>query len=489
MRKKTAFKGLITAVMMLVAVCACSFTSFANGTGKIAVDSAKIREAADQSSTVVGSATKGNTVTIIEETKDASGTSWYKVMVDASKSGYVRADLITVTDAAGIGQDTGEAADTAETTENEDGTQVLTGESPAETQMDAQYATIQVEAAKMRSGPSTSDNVVESITKGTEIVVTGQSNGSDGKVWYYATISASGKAGFVRSDLVTLGDMVPLPEPEVEEEEPVEDTTQEEPEQTISNDYEAVYTTDDAGTYTWYLYDNVEGTRQKIEDVLTAAHAQNEKANANAKKVVTQRIVIIVLAVLLAIAIVTIAVLIFRLNDVEYEDEYEDDEYEEEPRALRRRQPEEEMPKKRRVTEEEMSVRRRQVMDEQAPRPRRQEENRQPVSGKTQVSGTRSEQMRPQQAARPQQTGTRPQQAGARPQQAGMRAQQTGVRPQQAGARAMQDARNTGRRPQEVGYEEGNKAPVKEAPKRRAKNFLDDDEFQFDYLNMNDKND
>lgn len=483
MRKKIALMGLMTAAIMLVASLANGTVSLANGTGKVAVDSAKIRESADQGSSVVGSATKGNTVTIIEECKDNSGTVWYKVMVDANKTGYVRSDLITVTDAAGIGQTDDGAENAADGVDTSADMAVVTGDSPAETQMDAQYANVKVEAAKMRTAPSTSDSVVEALSQGTEMIVTGQSNGSDGKVWYYATLAESGKSGFIRSDLVTLGDMVPQPEVQ-EEEAPVEEVTSVEPEQTISNDYEAVYTTDDTGAYTWYLYDNVEGTRQKLEDVLTAAHAQNTKANANAKKVVKQRIVIIVLAVLLAIAIVAIVVLLFRLRDVEYEDVYEDEE-EEDPRPARRKQVmEEEMPARRRqVVEEEMPVRRRQVVEETpVQRPRRTEENYQPVSREVQASGARAEQVRTQQSQ------NRPQQAGARAQQAGARAQQAGTRSQQPGSRVMQEDRVPRRRPQEVSYEDEMTAPVKEAPKRRAKNFLDNDEFEYEYLDMNDNN-
>ena len=46
---------------------------------------------------------------------------------------------------------------------------------------------------------------------------------------------------------------------------------------------------------------------------------------------------------------------------------------------------------------------------------------------------------------------------------------------------------DSGRMPsREVSYEEDDAAPVKTQPKRKAKNFMVDDDFEFEFLNMKD---
>ena len=120
---------------------------------------------------------------------------------------------------------------------------------PAAVLMDAQYATIKVPNAKIRSGASTSKGVVEGLPENTQVIISGQTAGSD-KPWYYVTFTGSDgteKTGYVRSDLVTLGDMLPPPEPvEQPAEQPAEEP-QPEPEPVQNADYELVYKADDAG--------------------------------------------------------------------------------------------------------------------------------------------------------------------------------------------------------------------------------------------------
>lgn len=425
LKKKGFLTGCAAAVCVMAVTWCHPIVSLANFTGTVTTDSAKIRESADVTSNAIGSAAKGKEITIKDKVTDASGTVWYHVYVDADTLGYIRSDLVSADDG-----DIPSATQTSENTNTQDNT-ADTGASDsaaaqAETAMDAQYATVSVQAAKIRTAPSTSDGVVETLAEGKQLVVSGKSNGSDGKEWYYVTFSAadgSEKTGFVRYDLVSLGDMVP-----VEEETPEEPVEAPEPVENVNNDFELKYE-QDGDAYAWYLYDNRDsqvGSKQKLEPLLEAAEqAMADTTPADTDRVVKQRIIIVclvILAVVLAIAVIIMAV---KLRDAYYED-YEDEDEEEDDE-----EPEEEAvrPAKRRERYEAA-----QEQEEELPKSSRRKADREetPVRKKTDRKAVM----------------------------------------------------------QEVTYEEEPdvKVPVKTAPKRKAKNFLiDDDDFEFEFLNMDDK--
>lgn len=417
MRTKGLIRKAAAVFAMAVLSLSCPIVSLADSTGTVTVESAKIRANTDTSSEVVGSAVRGAKLTVREEVTDASGTLWYKVDVDANTTGYVRADLVEKEGGSDSGSEQSASA-SASGTETDGGSQSASGASAQpETPMEAQYATVSVEAAKIRSAPSTNDSVVERLEKGAQMIVNGKSNGSsDGKEWYYVTLTGADgtqKTGFVRNDLVTLGDMVPVPE---EQPAPEEQPTPE-PQETVSQDYEVVFKDGE-----WYLLDNLQGYEQKLQPLLDAGQQQSDTADADAKSLVRQRIVIVALAVLAVILIVVVVIMAVKLRDAYYED-YEDDEEDEDDEDDEGDEEDE---------EDETPVRRRRRVEEGP-------------------------------AAR----------AGERP------------------VRAARDGEQTARRG--VRETEGRREPSgesrpKPAPKRKPKNFLvDDDEFEFEFLNMDDK--
>ncbi|MDE6845619.1 MAG: SH3 domain-containing protein [Lachnospiraceae bacterium] len=439
-RKRRFLLGLTTAASIMTALWCGSFVSLADATGTVKVASAKIREKTDTSSEVVGSTSQDKTVTIKSQVTDAAGVTWYEVVIDSGKTGYIRADLVNKNDDGEIPQstldntaaqaDSGQS-DAAAADQGADDAVLSTGQGatgatvPAENAMDAQYATVSVNA-KVRSAPSTNDTIVENLAAGAQVIVSGQSSGSsDGKMWYYVTFTGADggeKSGFIRSDLLTLGDMLPVPE-EVPQEEPVVPV---EPEVVpVNNDYELVYS--DA---VWYLIDHTAGgeyaDQYELSQLLAAAQNQSSETSEDAKTLVRQRIAIVALIALAVVLIIAVIIMAVKLRDAYYED-YEDDEEEEEeeeeeeiPSRRRRRaeeEQEEETPRRRRRVEEEQ--------EEEAPRRRRRAEE--------------EEETQPKRRRRMEEEET--------------------VKP----------AANT-------------------AAKRRAKNFLlDDDEFEFEFLNMDDK--
>lgn len=407
--------------------------SLAEATGTVLPNSVNIRKQPDQESEVIGSSTVGKEISIRGKV-DASGITWYQVYVDANTMGYVRADMIekkgdgdipTVSVAAESqtaqapedGEaDAQESSDAGSAGGSEGGAQV-----EAQETMDLQYASTKVQA-KVRPDPSTSNNPVDSLAPDTQVVVSGKSEGSDSKTWYFVTFTGangSERTGFIRSDLLELGEMLPVEEEP--EEEPVEEP--EEPAAAPRNDYELKIETDSEGVEQWYIYDNITGQKQKLVPLLESSYSQSLDDKDDTDSIVKQRIVIVVLAVLLAVLVIVTVIMAFKLRDAYYEDYEDEDEEDEEPSNER-------TPVKRTAERERESGRRTSLEEERRSR-RREEEN---------------------------------------------------------GAGAERQERR--RREREVTYrdEPDTEEAVRPARARKAKNFLlDDDEFEFEFLNMDDK--
>ncbi|MCR4762986.1 MAG: SH3 domain-containing protein [Lachnospiraceae bacterium] len=204
------------------------------------------------------------------------------------------------------------------------------------TDMSPQNATIKGDGVRARTGAGTSHDIAaDNLASGTAVTVTGQASDPEGKVWYQVTLS-DGKTAFVRNDFLELGDVIEQEPVQETEPEPVEPAEPEpaEPAETptpiVSSQYVAVYEEDDQGTYYWYLHDNDEGYRVKIDDLLAAARSVDD-VDAIEKQNKTLKTVLVVLAILLVVLLVIMVILIFRLRDYMYYEEDEEEE-EEEPR-------------------------------------------------------------------------------------------------------------------------------------------------------------
>ena len=186
-------------------------------------------------------------------------------------------------------------------------------------------------SARVRSEASTSSSVVGSLSSGDIMDVTGETTGSDGKVWYQITGEKDGKAinGYVREDTLEVTETA---QPEAPAETP-EETPSEAPSDTApsTNDYDVSYADDGTGNNDWYLNDNVKGTRYKISDLLGAAQTNENNIDTMEKQTGSLRLIIIILAVIIGLLVIVVTVMIFKLKAA-YEDgydEYGDDDDEE----------------------------------------------------------------------------------------------------------------------------------------------------------------
>ena len=452
---KQYFLGLIAAVWVVSALWCNSFVSLADSTGTVTADSAKIRKETSTNSDVVSSVSSGTTVTITDEVQDSSGTLWYQVSVNG-QTGYIRSDLVSKTDDAASSQG--------------DGGQMPAGATVApDAVLDAQYATVSADKIKVRSAPSTSVSIVDNLNRNDQVIVSGEAQGNDGSTWYYVTFTGtvgSERSGYIRSDLLSLGEMVPVAEEEV----PEPQETEPEPEDVINYDYELTYEQTSDGSYAWYLYDYTDDEhpnqylKYPLEELMKVTKARSESDAADAKTLVRQRVAIVILVVLLALLAGVVVIMALKLRDIYYED-YEDEEEEEEeetPRQRRRRTREDEedgTQRGRRTQEDEedgTQRRRRTRVDEETPTRRRRR------AEETEETSTRRRQRKEDSERKTERAVRR---------------------------RAARDEEETNEREVEYHEDEAESIPVKTARKRKTKNFLlDDDEFEFEFLNMEDKN-
>lgn len=321
--------------------------------GTVVSDSAVIRQTADANSNVIASIVKGDTVTINNEETDSSGNVWYKIFVDANTLGYVRGDLIqksgdsapvsnpvttatttTVTNTETLSAPGDSAAGTD--TGSEVNTNLTVGVNTAVTPIQSQGASVGSDNVRVRADASTNASIVTKVGQSTAITLTGQATGDDGKLWFQVSFIADGSevTGFIREDFVQRTEEIVILDQQPAEddpmaalpEEPTDDVTPEE--STYNADYELKFEPEgEGGEYEWFLHNNMENKRTRLNEILNAAEGNTEAietANAQLKR---DKIIIIILAIVLVFLALTVTLLLFRLRDTYYDDfdEYDDD--------------------------------------------------------------------------------------------------------------------------------------------------------------------
>lgn len=445
--KKTLFgeqvwrKRVLGLAAAVSAFCLFGFVSEA-AEGKIKADTAKIRAEASTGSEVVGSTVQGKTIDILDAVKDNAGMVWYKVSVTGGSFGYIRSDLVETSETIEV---SGGSTASESNTESEE-----SKPKPAETVPTAiteQKATVSQASVRIRSGASTSHDTVASLPQGTGITLIGEASDSAGNKWYQMTCSYNNKTveGYIRSDLITIGGEAESNEEQEEtgesseeaettEGEPAEgeaaegeaaegeagsEEQEEQPAEPEYNDYEVVYTEE-----AYWLYDNVNGTRQRLEDLMNVVNTANQNNEVLQGQIQKEKIIVIVLAVFVVILVITVTLLLFKIRSLYYED-YEEEEEEEEPEPVPVRK------KARRMPAEE---------EEPAP-------------------------VRRKRPAAPEEAGGRERPAKER----------TSSQRTEGGEKRMPRS------------EEQEKPAPKKTPRRSQNFLLDDDEFEFEFLNMDDK--
>lgn len=186
----------LVCILLLLPVCQ---VHAAGATGTVKNRILNVRSKASTSSTIVCKLSQGTKVTITAETTGDDGMKWYAVSFTyngASKSGYVRGDLVTVS-----GTVPGSTANNTPAASS--GT--------AESLTNSEILYVNVSSARVRERASTSSGIVAGLSRGTEVKQKSSETGADGKLWIRVSFTKDGKKeyGYIRSDLLTAAGAVP----------------------------------------------------------------------------------------------------------------------------------------------------------------------------------------------------------------------------------------------------------------------------------------
>lgn len=532
--KRVVSLGLSMALSAAIFVSAGSMAfAYTETTGTVATDNVKVRSQASTTSSQVSSLKSGDTIEIVDEETDASSYTWYKIRVNGSEFGYVRSDLVNKKDGASASEKT-ETTTTSKTTESNDAQATVTATTA--TTVDPKSATITEDSVNVRQGAGTSFDSVGKAKKGETVTITGEAQDGDGKTWYQVTLG-NGKTGYVRSDLLTVGEAVAADDGEgseggeaAEGEEEDAEAAEGSEESSESEDgsqsqdgvaseagdgtYSLVYSTDDEGNGVWYLYDNVGGYRVKVNELIEAAKSSDEVSKLG-KTNNTYKTVLIILAVVIAALVVGLILLALKLRDSYYEED-EEEEYDRYSKPARKRAlPEEDegvAPRGGRAENKERAARaaEREAQDRLRV-PQRDNADRE-VRPQREARDPREARPQDERVARPQRQPRRDDEAPERAVRnrrnaEGMedeRAQRRAPRDNQprrsaeeaprrsAEERPARPARRSGAeeerddRRQSFRNAEENQAP-RENQRRKPKNFIgDEDDFEFEFLDLDD---
>ncbi|WP_042256538.1 SH3 domain-containing protein [Butyrivibrio proteoclasticus] len=476
--------GLVLAAGVALSVFAgTSLDAYAytQTTGKVTSDNVKVRESASTTAKQVSSLKNGDSVDIVDESKDASGYVWYKIYVNKNEFGYVRSDLVSKA---------GGSSSSSGTTSNSSAASLP---ETAVTAVEQKSATIITDSVNVRSGAGTSYDSVGKATKGETVTITGEATGTDNKTWYKVTFGANSKEGFVRSDLVEISEAVAVEVTEggeapaeggenaevAEGGEATEEVSVESQQPAVSQDqgdgkYSLKYIAGDDGNSVWYLYDNEGGYRVVVDELIAAAQSA-EAVNKLRKQVGTFKKVAIALGALSVVLLAAVLFLVLKLRDSLYYEEEEEEEYD---RYDNRRKPDN-SPARRpsRDEDEEESERpvRRSADRDREVRPVRRE-NRDVSEARPTRRSVEERTVRPSRRDPEDDMDARPSRRTERNED---------VDVERPSRRSMRDADD---RPSRRVSEDRQSASAKEeAPKRRARNFIgDDDDFEFEFLDLDD---
>lgn len=159
MRRKRNIKSIVLLAALGIATLFFINISFASTNAKVNVETANLRESADENSKILEQLSQGQEVEIVEKSSD-----WYKVKVKGM-TGYLRQDLLTVEEKNTVNANTTTSSEEkaeVETTKNEETKTTDTDEK----------SKIIVEDTKLKIVPSINATDIIEVKKDEEVIIT-----------------------------------------------------------------------------------------------------------------------------------------------------------------------------------------------------------------------------------------------------------------------------------------------------------------------------
>jgi len=312
--------ALVLALVMAVCVENFSVVSHAESTGKVVARSAVIRKEPDVGSEAIASQVQDKVISIRSQVQGSDGYTWYEVFVDSNTLGYMRSDLVQITDGSTPPTGTVTAQTPAPQTP---AAQTPVPQTPAANETPAVVTAVNPVSAIVKGGQSirirvnasTDSQIVTSVEKGMAVTVTGTATGADGKLWYQVVFISDGAevTGFIRSDYADVeGELTPVSE-NPEGEVPPEASTEPEPEPEPEPEKTFDTYSDDEG---WWLVNNETEKKYLIKTLFDGVETNEKLYYESMDTVKVQKIVIIILVILLVAAAAAVALLFFKIKDM-----------------------------------------------------------------------------------------------------------------------------------------------------------------------------
>lgn len=298
-----------------------SIVSHAESAGRvISPEGARVRNSASSGADVLASYAQDTTISIRSQINASDGYVWYEVWMDADKLGYIRSDLVEITDGSTPPESTQVTPTNQQPADNTQPADTNPGgsETPADVaKVNPVSATVKGgDNVRIRNNASTSESsqIVTTVQSGVALTVIGQTTGTDGKLWYQVSFSSNGSdvTGFIRSDFVDLSeDLTPYTEPETVP-EPVEDGMGMDASPAEEKPYETVFYDGE-----WKFLITETGESYSVEAMLNTVSGNGEAMAKLEKSKHGQTIAIIILVILLVGVGGAAAYLVFKLKDIE----------------------------------------------------------------------------------------------------------------------------------------------------------------------------
>ncbi|MCM1112321.1 MAG: SH3 domain-containing protein [Muribaculum sp.] len=308
-RLRMAAGMLLLSVALTAALFAdeCMIVSRADSTGKVTAASVNIRKEASTSSEAVGTAERNTVCTVKGQETGSDGYTWYQVSVNGV-TGYIRSDLMTVTDGgtSASGASSSQTSSTPTTSTPDEPLVAVTAVEPVSASVKGGSD------VRVRQNASTTSRIITTARSGLALTVTGKADGTDGNEWYQVHYISGGSDvnGFIRKDYVEVsGELVPV---DTSAEQPGnEPPTAAEPEPEEVKDWDTYY---EGGK--WHLLNNGNGNSYDIDQIFSSVEENNKTLQDTLEKNRTQQIIVILLVILLIFMAAAISFLIFKLKDM-----------------------------------------------------------------------------------------------------------------------------------------------------------------------------
>lgn len=274
-------------------------------TGK-AKSNANVRSSASTGSEAIASLTQGDTFEIKGQTNGNDGYIWYEIAVNATQTGFVRSDLVEVTDGTTPANNNNNNTTTTTTT-----TATVSVNSDGVTVVDTVSGMTNSDV-NVRADASTNSEIVAKVQNGLTLSVTGTKMGTDGNTWYYLTFTKDGVSttGYIRSDFVNLSGELKEPQSETEP-EPVQTTT----ETTVATVQKRWDTQEQADG--WFLLDYEQGKQYNIDNIFQTNDDNTAKLETQKDKIKSLRTGLIIVIVLLIAAIAAAVFFFMKWKDLD----------------------------------------------------------------------------------------------------------------------------------------------------------------------------